>query len=1272
MSKDSPALARKRVKNASASTVSEGGGSTSVDRYIRRPVSNESGKAAQRKFLKFAIAADEKSLIRVAKENNLSVFNLATGLLAILINRLSGQPSVKIGCRTTDLVNLEGSVRALESGHAGISFDGKVDQTVFEFSKALKIEPVSSQNQNVGSPLFEIGSISLKASAKTKRSTQSDELMKSCDWAHLCFSIDLNNPREILISYRTESFTEGQVQAMGQQLAFLLSQVVGTSNLQVKDLSLVCKEHADILPDPTATLGAPTYKLLKEMLAESVKRFPKAVALSGDKQLTYAELDKVSDDILKVLREAGAGPGRVIAVSGQKSIGIIASIIAVIKSGSVLLNVDPKLPQKRQATMMKVAQAGCLISVSETEETMDGLSSIIQIRPSDAKVLNSKRLEFKWPQLDRGGGDAAYIFCTSGTTGEPKAILGSHKGLAHFLTWQSSTFPVGPGDRHAQLIGLSFDVVMRDIFFPLVNGATLCLPDTDLGGDRILEWMEKESISVFHAVPSLVESWLPFASPELKLEKLRRVFFAGEPLTDSLLRRWRNLFGDSCSIANFYGPTETTLAKLSYMVPKDPLNGIQPVGRPQPHCQALVLNSQNKLCGIGEPGEIVIRTSFMSHGYLNANSDQNEKFIGNPFKKDASDRCYRTGDMGQYLTDGNILLLGRKDHQIKISGQRVELGEIESAIVRQPEVNQSIVLAPQVAGHYQLVAFIILSEGKSLSEDELVARLGQDLPGYMIPSTTVFLKAFPLTANGKVDRPALLEIWKGAAAARIDSMKPIESKMQKKLLELWSEALRRPNLDHVRAETDFFRSGGTSLFALALVASIRRHFDVDIHVSSIFKNPTLEKMAALVEEKVRTRSTKPRLFAVKPAQTSGAFSYEQEFFWRLEADVKAGRSRTCRIFEFSGRLDSERLESSLKELASANVGLRTSISLVNGNPVQTIADTPAKIMEVIDLSKSSAEQEKAQLRKKTEDVCEKPIDLLGQAAFFRVVLLRLRNGNDVLLIGLPHVLADGIALNVLMRDLAQIYSGQTLPSNKKLNAIDYALSQAEDEKSDEFLKKRRFWDKTLGTKRSKQPMRSMETASKNFSIPLSELSNLKQFCDQNGFTMFNATVGIFGQMVMESTSRKSGVVHVLYSGRSNASDSEFIGNLATFVPLKIDLTQKQSWVDFISKTKNDWLDLCSNLPFSTSDLWDRLDVNEPRVVLNLLPTDDSVKFGKLVAIDRSSEVRKVNVFPLFDLGLYLEITEEAILATIRGKTALFDVEAFAKRFRDLLLKGNRL
>ena len=405
------------------------------------------------------------------------------------------------------------------------------------------------------------------------------------------------------------------------------------------------------------------------------------------------------------------------------------------------------------------------------------------------------------------------------------------------------------GDRVAQLTSLSFDVVLRDIFLPLTSGTTLCLPDSTFEShdNSVVPWLLRERITILHTVPSLASAWLDGLESPVPLPDLRWVLFAGEPLTDSLVHRWREMIGTSGEMINLYGPTETTLAKCAHRISLDVSPGVQPIGRPLPNAQALVINQSDQLCGIGEPGEIVIRTPFRTLGYLSDSPETCPGFILNPFRADPTDLVYRTGDNGCYDSRGLLRISGRFDDQVKIRGSRVEPAEISAALARHPDIRQSAVVVDQEkAGEKRLIAYVVQEPNSRLRDlKELRGFLKLSLPDFMIPAFFVRLDKLPMTPNGKLDRKALPAPDMARLQAAQDYVAPRDS-TEHALADLWKMLLE---LDDVGIYQDFFELGGHSLTATRLVSHISREFGVEISLRAVFENPTIESLAIQIAKK---------------------------------------------------------------------------------------------------------------------------------------------------------------------------------------------------------------------------------------------------------------------------------------------------------------------------------------------------------------------------------------------------------------------------------------
>lgn len=659
--------------------------------------------------------------------------------------------------------------------------------------------------------------------------------------------------------YNADLFEEARIAEMLEQLGTLLEQIVAAPEKRIGSYSLLTESARGLLPDPTAPIRQPEMRIVPEDFVSWSERAGSAPAVVEEGRVwTYADLAQSSRAVAERLLSGGLKPGDVVGVAGRRSFGLIASLLGVLRSGGVLLTLDPALPAERRKLMLSEARARHAVRVGESAD-QDFWGDLPGSLPIDVHEDGGPG-KGESPNFNRtlprpSPNDPAYVFFTSGTSGVPKAVLGSHKGLSHFLKWQRETFEVGPGDRCAQLTGLSFDVVLRDVFLPLTSGASLHVPgrDQETASGRILLWLEQEGITVLHTVPSVAQSWLAAPPADARLGRLRWAFFAGEPLTDTLVRRWFATLPDAGRIVNLYGPTETTLAKCYFPVPEDPPPGVQPVGRPLPQTQALILNQGELLCGIGEVGEIVLRTPFRSLGYINAPEDQQERFVANPFRTEKEDVVYRTGDRGRYRLDGSLAILGRLDDQVKIRGVRVEPAEVAAILSRHPSVaGCAVVPRADDSGEALLAAYVVRSAAGSATAAELRAHLSARLPAAMIPSAFAFLSALPLTPNGKLNRAALPAPEFGARKRGEEQLELPRTPVEEVIASIWATIL---GVEQIGIHDNFFDLGGHSLKATRVMSRISQAFGLNLPVRTLFETPTLSSLASAIESSLLDQVT---------------------------------------------------------------------------------------------------------------------------------------------------------------------------------------------------------------------------------------------------------------------------------------------------------------------------------------------------------------------------------------------------------------------------------
>lgn len=658
----------------------------------------------------------------------------------------------------------------------------------------------------------------------------------------------VEEPRGVLLRLVCQRALFGldTIRSLLDQLLYLLEQVAADPNQAVTTYSLVTPAARGILSDPTRRLAKPHYQTAVQQFALWVERSPDTVAVRQEDHVwSYGQVDALATALARGLVERGIRAGDVVALQGPPSVALVAGIIGVWRCGGVVLTLDPDLPELRIDTMLREAMAQYLLSWNETRPAAVSVRNV-HSSPDVATMVSLDRLvNGATPPVQPTAKDTAYVFFTSGTTGTPRGVVGTQAGLSHFLDWQRHTFGVVPGHRVAQLTGPSFDVILRDLFLPLTSGATLCLPggEVRLEPARVLEWITEERITHLHAVPSLADLWVTAADGPRIDHEVQKVFFAGEPLPDQVVRRWRRTF-PGCEVVNLYGPTETTLAKSCYRVPEDDLIGVQPVGSGLPHTQMLVLTPARKLCGVGEPGEIFIRTPFRTRGYLRP-TDTAARFIVNPFREDPNDVLYRTGDRGRFRPDGMLEILGRLDDQVKIHGVRIEPNEVTATLSGCPGVGSSFVMARKDGDtDVFLAAYVVPEAGATRDAAAIRTFLGQRLPTAMIPTVVVFLDALPLTPNGKIDRAAL-PVPLAVTTVDEDAFVAPRTEVERQVAGVWSEVL---GVEQVGINSNFFDLGGHSIAALRVINRLQGQLQRSVSLRTLFETPTLAEFAQRIEQ----------------------------------------------------------------------------------------------------------------------------------------------------------------------------------------------------------------------------------------------------------------------------------------------------------------------------------------------------------------------------------------------------------------------------------------
>ena len=595
----------------------------------------------------------------------------------------------------------------------------------------------------------------------------------------------------------------------------------------------------------------PVDDCLTQRFEDQVARTPGAVAVMFEQEsINYEELNNRANQLAHHLRAIGVGPEVRVGICVERSIDMILGLIAILKAGGVYLPLDPDYPEERLEFMLKDAAVEVLLTQHHLLMGLPAYAAASEVIciDSDWGAISNESSENLAPRAMAD--NTAYVIYTSGSTGKPKGVCVSHRAAVnHFIAVQD-LFDLSKDDRVLQFASLNFDVSLEQIFPTLFSGAAIVLRATE-GWDTREFSRRVEEFKITVANPPTAYWHQLVAAPEpFSAHQLRLVIAGGDVILPEMVRQWQQSHSNNIRLLNGYGPTEATISTTFFDIPlgfcEQTTRQRIPIGDLVGERVVYILDSDGELVPTGVAGEMHIGGPLLAQGYLNRPALTAEKFIPDTFSKTPGARLYKTGDLARFLPDGRLDFLGRADHQVKIRGFRIEPGEIESALSQHPNVREAVVLAREdEAGDKLLIAYLISNSDAAPNTGELRRFLDEKLPAFMIPSAFVFLQSFPLTPNGKLDRRALPSLDNAMPQLEHAFVAP-RNPVEQELADIWCGLLK---LKQVGVHDNFFELGGHSLSLTQLASRIRKAFQVEVPLRTLFETPTIEEMTVAIAEK---------------------------------------------------------------------------------------------------------------------------------------------------------------------------------------------------------------------------------------------------------------------------------------------------------------------------------------------------------------------------------------------------------------------------------------
>ncbi|MFC5743624.1 non-ribosomal peptide synthetase [Dyella tabacisoli] len=664
------------------------------------------------------------------------------------------------------------------------------------------------------------------------------------------------------IEYSSDLFDRETIERWAEHFQTLLQAAVADPDTPLSRLTLLAGAQRERLLARSNALGASPAAdaRVDELIAAQAARTPQVIALIDEEgTTTFAELERQANQLAHYLISLGVGPDVAVGVCIRRSARMVTALLAILKAGGAYLPLDERQPPERLSHLVRASGAAVLLSESALLDELPSHWGHTVCIDDPVQKSRWEALPGDAPASGVRSDNLAYVIYTSGSTGTPKGVAVEHANLAASTATRLAYY--GSPERIILLPSIAFDSSVATLFWALCSAATLVLPTAGLEQDAQLlgNWVERHQVRTWLGVPSLYDAVLDLA--DTQLTSLRTVVLAGETLPVPLVHKHRAMLGH-CALFNEYGPTEATVwASVARVDPECSFDARIPIGAPIANARAYVLDEELELLPMGVIGELHLGGTGVVRGYLNAPGLTAQSFAADPYGAQGG-RIYRTGDLVRWNNRGELEFIGRRDQQVKIRGHRIELSEIEAALLADPLIGQAAVITLGEDSDRRLVAYIVASSGEtSIDLAELSARLRRRLPEYMMPPDIVTLDAMPLNPNGKIDRHRL-------PAPTQSALKPAylapRTPTEQALSAIWSEILK---LDRVGIEDNFFQLGGHSLLATRVVAHIRDELQIDFPITLLFSAPTIAEAARVIDLGLRIKSQDQPLTSLEPGSS---------------------------------------------------------------------------------------------------------------------------------------------------------------------------------------------------------------------------------------------------------------------------------------------------------------------------------------------------------------------------------------------------------------------
>uniref|UniRef100_UPI00068B5399 non-ribosomal peptide synthetase n=1 Tax=Andreprevotia chitinilytica TaxID=396808 RepID=UPI00068B5399 len=1110
------------------------------------------------------------------------------------------------------------------------------------------------------------------------------EVEQARDTAQFDLTLSLGEDGDALtgnLEYASDLFDRSTIERLVGHLHTVLAGMVANDQQAISHLPLLsAAERQQVLVDFNATtVDYPADAQIHQLFERQAEQQPDAIAVVFEnQQLSYRELNARANQLAHQLIGLGVQPDDRVALCVERSLDLVIGLLGILKAGGAYVPLDPSYPAERLAYMLSDSQPVALVTQQALQERLPLTAlPVLALDGPDGAAMLARQADHNpdAAALGLNSNHLAYVIYTSGSTGQPKGVANTIAGLRNRLQWFGQLLSQ---DKPVTALKTSIGFVdsVTEITETLVLGGRLVVLDnaTVLDHAQFAACFAKHQITNLTVVPALLRVLLGMSASALA--SLRTLVCSGELLPAELSQRFKQAH-PRVRLFNFYGSSEVNgdCTALEYADQFDAAGSSRSViGRPIANTRIYLLDTHGQPVPIGVNGELYVGGAGIARGYLNRPDLTAERFIADPFNADPQARMYKTGDLGRWLPDGHIEYLGRNDFQVKIRGFRIELGEIEAQLTACVGVREAVVIAREdQPGDQRLVAYLIPQDGIELSAADLRQQLSQSLADYMLPSAFVTLDAFPRTPNGKLDRKALPAPDQSAVVSR-EYVAP-QGEIETIIATIWQDLL---GLERVGRHDQFFELGGHSLLAVQLVSRLRASLNIELTLRELFAQPTVSGLAELAAQAAQTDAAPiPLADRSQPLP----LSWSQQRLWFLDQlDTNAGAAYHLPIaLRLRGQLDITALRAALDQLIARHDSLRTTFTPTDGEPVQHIAaaDIGFALSEQ-DWGALPADAQPAAIDQLIAAESSAPFDLT-HGPLIRGQLIRLGDGDYLLLINQHHIVSDAWSIGVLVREVSALYTAFAQGQPDLLPALplqyaDYAVWQRQWLQGEVLQSQRDFWrDHLLGapallelpTDRPRPAVQSYRGSALALALPPALTARLRQLSQRHGTTLFMTLLAGWSVLLSRLSGQDDVVIGTPVANRPRTELEGLIGFFVNTLALRVKLDANPGVGELLAQVKASTLAAYSHrdLPFEQV-----VDVLQPPRSLSHSPL-----FQSLFTLNNTPQGQALGLPGLtlqvletphhttqFDLSLSLQEDDAALSGRLEYATDLFDAETIAR------------